>query len=414
MRLTNEQLNEIKKKYNVSKLYSWSKVNCFMTSPYEYYLKYILHKKEDVDNNAYAPLGGICHNIIEQFYNKSIKYNHMIGLFKDGYVTAIDIADLKFDRNDEDKNNSIKEKYKYDLEHFFRYHSVIESYVAIEKFIATQIGNFVFQGYVDAVYKDKDGFYNIIDWKTSSKYSGKSAEEKCGQLVIYAIGLSQMGIPMDKIKICWNFLKYCDVLCEQANGTKKNRIIERCKIGESLQSNVKMWLKKHGYNPDEYLKDMIDLNSIESLPEEVQAHYCISDCYVYVELTEKLIDKWNKILIENVKDIERREKAYYDMKNRGINEEDCSKQFWDTDENVKKQSFYFATLCGYSANLHKPYQKYLETLEEVKNGQNLYDGVGSDTENQDNDNVVKSNSVNDTSKVSNSDDELDLSFLNDL
>ena len=119
MRLNKEQLNKVKDKYGVDELYSWSKINCFLTSPYEYFLNYILHKKEDNANCAYAPLGSIIHQIIEDYYNGKIKYENMIEQFKDGWITIIDIADLKFDRNDEDKNNNIKEKYKEDLFHFF-------------------------------------------------------------------------------------------------------------------------------------------------------------------------------------------------------------------------------------------------------------------------------------------------------
>ena len=40
-RLSKEELNKIKEQYGVDELFSWSKVNTFMTSPYEYYLKYI-------------------------------------------------------------------------------------------------------------------------------------------------------------------------------------------------------------------------------------------------------------------------------------------------------------------------------------------------------------------------------------
>ena len=76
---------------------------------------------------------------------------------------------------------------------------------------------------------------------------GAKAENESGQLVLYAIGLNQQGIPMDKIKIRWNFLKYVTIQYEQKNGTVKTREVERCKIGESLQSNAKTWLKAFGY-----------------------------------------------------------------------------------------------------------------------------------------------------------------------
>lgn len=396
-RLTSEELEQIKKQHNVSRLWSWSRVNCFMTSPYEYYLKYVLHKKEDVDNCAYAPMGGICHTTIEDFYNGNIEYENMVEQFYDGWITAIDIANLKFDRNDETKNNSISEKYKYNLEHFFKTHNKIPYNVALEKFMLTKIGDNVFQGYIDAIYKDEEGDYHIVDWKTSTKYSGKTAEEKSGQLVVYAIGLSQAGIPIDKIKICWNFLKYVSVQYQQKNGTIKTREVERYKIGESLQSNAKMWLKAFGYEDeiDDYLKLLIDANNISVLPEEVQEKYVISDCYVYVPLTQELIDKWTNEIVSTINDISMREKDY--------DETESEMCFWDSDESVKSQSYYFATLSGYSANLHKPYKAYLEKLDAAKNGLNIFDGIGSEADN----NVVV------TDKVIHKND-IDLSWLNNI
>lgn len=130
-RLTHEELQKVKEKYGVDELYSWSKTNTFMTSPYEFYLQYILHKKPDIDNCAYAPMGGICHTIIERFYGNHIKYEDMVNEFEDGWTTAIDIADLKFDRNDETKNENIKNKYKANLYYFFKHHQPIKHKVEL-------------------------------------------------------------------------------------------------------------------------------------------------------------------------------------------------------------------------------------------------------------------------------------------
>lgn len=388
-RLTYEELEKIKKKYNVSTLYSWSRVNCFMTSPYEYLLKYVLHKKEDVDNCAYAPIGGICHNIIEDFYNGKIKYEDMIQTFEDGWLTAIDLADLKFDRNDETKNDAIKKKYKENIDHFFNNHKIIKHKTALEKFVTAKIGSFVLQGYIDCCFKDDDGNYNIVDWKTSTKYSGKTAEEKCGQLVVYAIGMSQMGIPMENIRICWNFLKYCTVQYEQKNGAVKTRDVERYKLGDSLQSNCRMWLKALGYEDeaDDYLKMLIDTNNLDVLPDDVKAKYVVSDCYVYVPLTDKLIEKWTDTIVSTICDMLAREKDY--------NETHNDKCFWDTEENVKAQSYYFSTLMGYSASLHKPYAEYLDQLEAQKNGQDMFNLGDSKTSLQTSKDICDNNKQDD-------------------
>ena len=137
--------------------------------------------------------------------------------------------------------------------------------------------------------RDDEGNYIILDWKTSSKYSSKTADEKAGQLVIYALGLHKAGIPIEKIKICWNFQKYVDVEYTQKNGKTKTRTVERYKIGDALQSNAKMWLSHYGYEPDEYLKELLDSNSIDNLPEPIKEKYKIADCLVYVPLTNSLI-----------------------------------------------------------------------------------------------------------------------------
>ena len=393
-RLTGEQLEALIKKEGVDRIWSWSKINCFHTSPYEYYLKYIKKAKEDRADSIYTTTGGLAHNILEKFYTGEIEYDKMIDEFEDGWIVAADIADLKFDRADEERNAQIKDKYYENLVHFFNNHTVLKNKPIIEQFVKVKVGGNLFQGYIDCAFKDDDACFNIVDFKTSSIYKGAKAENECGQLVLYAIGLNQQGVPMDKIKICWNFLKYVTIQYEQKNGTVKTREVERCKIGESLQSNAKTWLKAFGYEPDEYLKEMLDTNGIDCLPDEVKEKYIISDCYVYVDLTDELINKWTEHVVTVIKDIELRESDYDETLSDAC--------FYDTDESVKAQSYYFANLCSYSRNLHKPYDDYCKRLEAAQNGSDLFSGVGTDNE------VVSSSSNVINSKSS----ELDLSWLN--
>lgn len=368
-RKTYEELQEIMKQENVSRIWSWSKFNCFKTSPFEYYLKYILHKKEDRQDCIYTSTGSLAHDIIEKFYTGKIEYQDMIDEFEDGWTTLYNIAQLKFDRNNEEKNKSIGEKYYIDLQHFFNNHTPLKYKPVLEQFVKVRIGNNLFHGYIDCCFKDDEANYHIIDWKTSTTYKGDKAKKECGQLVTYALALNQMGIPMNKIKIAWNFLKYVTVQYEQANGTIKTRDIERFELGEKLQSNLKVWLKKLGYEDqmDEYLKMVIDTNSLKCLPEDVRKKYVISDCYVYVDLTDKLIDSWVEDIITTIRDISLREKDWDETHSENV--------WWDTDESVKAQSYYFSTLCGYSGALHKPYGEYLKKLEASKNGSNIFDGL---------------------------------------
>ena len=404
--MSREELEKLKKQYGVSRLWSWSKISTFTTSPYEYLLKYILHTPEDLNNCVYASMGGMAHDILEKLYNGEIKYDDMEDEFETAWSMAVDISNLKFDRNDEEHNKKLSDKYYDDLKHFFKYHTKIPYKTVTEQFLVTKINDYVLQGYLDIIFKDEEGFFNIIDFKTSSIYTGKNLLEKSGQLCVYAKGLNQKGVPIDKIKIGFNFLKYVTVQYQQANGSVKERNIERFEIGAKLQSNAKMWLKKLGYEDkvNEYLKDLVDYNDIGVLPEDVQAKYRITDCYVYIPLTEKLLDEWSDKISETIKDILWREEQYAEDEN--------DKWFFDTEENVKKESYYLSTLCSYSAELHKPYKLYLDKLQATQEGSDLFGGLFSGVGNEVKNNDEQSQKANKAIHQNGADD--DLSWLDEL
>ena len=74
------------------------------------------------------------------------------------------------------------------------------------------------------------------------------------------------------------------------------------------------------------------------------------------------------------------------------NSEAAEKLFWDDDESLKKQSYYYNNLCGYSIPTIKPYKNYLDRTTAEKNG-----------------NIFENNKKNDNEFA-----EDDLSWLNDL
>lgn len=360
-RLSFEQLNALKQTYGVDRLWSYSRVSTYMTSPYEYYLKYIKREKEDRTDCAYASLGTICHDTLDDYYEGEIEYDDMLGQFEDGWMVSVDISGLKLDRNDAEHDKKLKLKYRECIEHFFKNHVRYKHKLLIEKPITAKLGDNVFIGYIDAMFKDDDDVWNIVDFKTSSKYSGKSLEEHSGQLITYAVGMHQKGVPFDKIKCSFNFLKYCDIRYTQANGKTKIRQVERTGIGDALQNNARMWLKKLGYEDeaDRYLMELASSNDIDVLPDDVKDKYVISDCHVYVPLTEELISRWTNNIIDTIAEIESKEGEYRETGNERV--------FWDTDENLKAQSYYFSTLMGYSPSKHKPYGKYLDELDKKNN-----------------------------------------------
>ena len=349
-------MNALCSQLNVKTLDSWSKYHCYKQDHWEAFLKYVLHEKEDRTNGIYAVSGGYCHDIIEKLYKGEVKYEDMIDLYEDSLLT-MNIAELKYDRNDAEKNEKIANKYENCVRHFFRNHNIIKQPHRIEHFITIRISDdIVLQGYIDFLftekYVDEEGNektrIRIIDWKTSTRYTGQKIDAECGQLVIYAEGIRQaLGIPLEDIICEWNFLKYVTVTYEQKNGTFKDRYVERNSIGESLVNTAKMWLKHFGYEDDidSYVDTMILDNTIDCLPDEVREKFVIKDCYVEVPLSEEQIDELKADIIETIHDFREKEKKYRETKDEML--------FWQ--DVTDADAYRLATLSGYSRKLHKPY-----------------------------------------------------------
>lgn len=371
MRLSYEELNEIKKKFGVDQLWSFSKFDSYRTSKYEWMLKYIKHLPENNEKqSAYASLGGAVHDVLEGLYDGKVKYEDMLEQFEDIWMTNIDIAQLVFDRNDSTKNDNIKNKYYKDLVHFFKNYNKLPYKMQNEQFVTIKItDDIVMQGYIDAVYKNEDDVFTVVDYKTSTQYSGKAIEEHAAQLVLYSEALRQLGVPKDKIRCCWCFLKYVNVDCEQMNGKIKTRTIERYEIGEKLQASVKTWLKKLGYEDQmmEYLDALAQSNNIKCLPEDVQAKYTINDCYVYVEDIWSFYEILKEEIIETVAEINKKTEEYEGLMAIG-DIEGAEMLFWDDEESLKAQSYYFNNLCGYSISTIKPFKLFLDKMTAEKNG----------------------------------------------
>lgn len=373
-RLTTEDTDKIKEQYGVSRLWSYSRINTFLNSWWEYALKYVdgMKKKEDRQDSIYVHSGTLAHDILDKFYQNEIQFNEMIDLWEDCWLVCYELSNLKFDRNNEEKDKSIAERYNANLQYFFKNHTVYPYKMMIEMPIVINANENIFLGYIDALYKDSNGDITIVDFKSSSKYSEKDLASHSQQLQLYALGIHQStGVPLSKIHGCFNFLKYVNIDYTLANGTTKTRCVERRSLGEALQSNLKTWIKKLGYEDqmDDFLMMALDDNDIKRLPEDIQNKFKIYDCHVYVDTSEKAIQKLVNEVSATIKDIEAREQDYKETHNEMI--------WWDSEESVEENSYYFSNLCAFSPNLHKPYQRYLEKLEREKNG-NLFNDVLND------------------------------------
>ena len=368
MRLSYEELEKFKQQYGVDILWSFSRFNCYRTSKYEYMLKYIQKDKENNDKmSAYAPLGTVCHDNIEAYYDGKLSADSLPNEFDDAFTVNIDIAGLCFDRCDSTKNENIKTKYYKNLMHYFENFKPMDVTPKLEQFLTIKVtDDIVFQGYADCL-SIEDGYCIVTDFKTSSIYKGKKAEKESAQLVLYSEALKQKGFPKDKIKARWAFLKYVDIDCEQVNGKIKTRTVERSEIGNSLQASAKTWLKKYGYEDDllVYLDALAQSNDIKVLPEDVQKKFVVKDCYVYIDNIWDLYDELKEEIIETITEINEKTEKYNELKDTDL--EAAENLFWDDDETLKAQSYYFNNLCGYNIPTVKPYKQYLDRINADKN-----------------------------------------------
>lgn len=75
-----------------------------------------------------------------------------------------------------------------------------------------------------------DGTVTVIDYKTSSKYSGQDLKKNANQLLLYAIALEQEGYVVREVS--WLMLKYCTVAGKRNGSTKT---IKRSELYENQE-----------------------------------------------------------------------------------------------------------------------------------------------------------------------------------
>jgi ATP-dependent helicase/DNAse subunit B len=146
-----EELEQIKEELGVDRLWSWSRINTYMTDPYTYLLKYILHIPEDRNDSIYSVSGSCAHELIEKFYRNELTNKQMLEEYEDK-LFEFNIMGLLYDRSDKDKNEKIAKKYEDCMKHFFLNHKRVTDKPIIEPFILIKVGNQYFQGYIDFLY----------------------------------------------------------------------------------------------------------------------------------------------------------------------------------------------------------------------------------------------------------------------
>lgn len=350
-RLDRETMESLKKKYDVDRLWSFSRWNTYMEHKWLYRIKYIEKKK--VGNNIYGHFGTICHDIIQGLYDGEHTYEEMPMLFNIAKSEwEADNKGMLFPTEKSGKN------YFAALEHYFE-NTVVEPYKIVNEqpVIFTDKypngDNMVFIGYVDSMYQDDEGITHLVDYKTSSKagFTGKKLKESSRQLQLYALAISQyFNIPLEKINLRFDMMKYVEVEYLQKNGKWSSSKQQRNEWVEKSSKKIEKALLDIGYDVFE-IEDMIveasNDNSLESLPTEVQERFRVKNWYVDVPVDVEEANKFKQHLLDTTLEC-------MELEQSG----DIEKAFPEP-KLTPENSFFYTQLSG-AMSYHQGYQDSLE------------------------------------------------------
>lgn len=342
-----EKIKELREKgipiYSISKLSTLD--NCY----YEFYQTYIL-KLQQVDN-VYSFFGSKVHKCLEDLQNgEKVDFIQEINKAKDD----ANMLDLKF------PSDKIGDKFINNIMCFAKNYSVpkLNKFKTEELFLVKIEGKYV-QGIIDLLIFNEDGSVDIIDYKTSSKFSNAELPIKGRQLILYGLACEELGYKVNSL--AWNMLKYVEISYKLKNGKIKSTVAERGYIIEKLKNDIIKRIKANTDLSDLEIEMLVDeaveQNSFDVLPAFIREAYEIKDYIVKYEYSQDNIEELKKYIKAKADEIE----SFQD-----------DESWWEPKEITKFTSFFCENLCGHKEHCEY-YQEYLEN-------QRYFDSVKEDNE----------------------------------
>lgn len=326
-RLPGKALDKIKKKYDVDKILSYSRISTFMERKWEYRMIYL--EKKERPESVYSYLGGKLHDVIQDHIDGKYSYGEMA----DRYEEVIEEWEMKILEGSKhlefkgDKSEATERNYVRSLRHYFNNTSIPDYDIRNETPILLVVKdkerdkNIVLIGYVDSEYWDEDGYLHLVDYKTSSKgeFTPKKLSDKSKQLKLYAMGISQYrGVPLDKIRMRFDMMKYVEVFYHQKNGKWRGFAKDRHKWVEQMGKKIYKALTDEGigglddFKAQDLLDESIENNSIDNLPKSVQELFRVENYYIHIEITEEDKQELEQMLIDVSREMEDKVKGDWD------------------------------------------------------------------------------------------------------
>lgn len=77
----------------------------------------------------------------------------------------------------------------------------------VEVPVETRIGDVVVRGRIDAVFRDADGGWDLVDWKTGRRPPARQLKTKAVQLAVYRLAWARLkGVPVDRVRAAFYYV----------------------------------------------------------------------------------------------------------------------------------------------------------------------------------------------------------------
>lgn len=90
----------------------------------------------------------------------------------------------------------------------------------VEVPVETRIGDVVVRGRIDAVFRDADGGWDLVDWKTGRRPAARQLTIKAVQLAVYRLAWARLkGVPLDSVRAAFYYVREDQVVRPHDLGT---------------------------------------------------------------------------------------------------------------------------------------------------------------------------------------------------
>ena len=191
--------------------YSHSKISTFEQCPLKYKFSYIDKIETEIEETVEAFLGSRVHETLQKLYT-DLNFQMMPSLKE-----LLDFFNSQWKKNWNDAIVIVREEYgqenyrkmgeRYITDYYTRYEPFNqERTIALETMRIVPLDNaYQIHIRVDRL-AEKDGIYEIHDYKTSQSLPTQDDLDKDRQLAIYAYGIKRMYPDARKIQLIWHFL----------------------------------------------------------------------------------------------------------------------------------------------------------------------------------------------------------------